>query len=307
MSERHLARELIAAQCWACCRHETPYPMALARRRRCPLGADRPRRSGPPGGARAGRRRHRGWGAPGQLLWPRGRPRAGPRAGRCRARRRQRPRFRHRRLRSPRRPRRRDHCRRARLRGRHRLPGRAPLALAPDLRARPRHLRASSWGDALALDLPRSQPDHGGAGGDDGRGRGGRALGLADHRRPRRRPGPRPRRRARPGQLALLGRPEQPAGGRRLPGPRRAGRARRDAGPGRGAIERAGPGARCRSARDPRSGRAWRGHLRRGRVRPRSLRRRGRSALARLELLGYVSCSLVGTYSRTLLQSPAGI
>jgi DNA processing protein len=31
------------------------------------------------------------------------------------------------------------------------------------------------------------------------------------------------------------------------------------------------------------------------------------SALAGLEALGYVSCSLVGAYSRTLLQPPAGI
>lgn len=31
------------------------------------------------------------------------------------------------------------------------------------------------------------------------------------------------------------------------------------------------------------------------------------AALARLELLGYVSCSLVGVYSRTLLQPPSGI
>jgi Mn-dependent DtxR family transcriptional regulator len=31
------------------------------------------------------------------------------------------------------------------------------------------------------------------------------------------------------------------------------------------------------------------------------------AALARLELLGYVSCSLVGVYSRTLLRPPSGI
>jgi DNA processing protein len=31
------------------------------------------------------------------------------------------------------------------------------------------------------------------------------------------------------------------------------------------------------------------------------------SGLARLEMLGYLSCSLVGTYARTLLQAPAGI
>ena len=29
LSEADLASELLAAQCWACCRHETPYPMAL--------------------------------------------------------------------------------------------------------------------------------------------------------------------------------------------------------------------------------------------------------------------------------------
>ena len=65
-----------------------------------------------------------------------------------------------------------------------------------------------------------------------------RALGLADHRRPRGRPRPRPRRRSRPGRLAALGRPEQPARRRRLPRPRRPGRARRDARAG-GAADRA--------------------------------------------------------------------
>ena len=140
------------------------------------------------------------------------------------------------------------HGRRPRLRRRRRLSGRPPLALAAGPGERPRPLRAAAGDRGLALDLPGPQPDDGRPGGDDGGRRGGGALRLADHRRPRRGPGPRPRRRARPGQLAGLGRAEQPAGRRRLPGPRRPGRARRDARAGAsGASGAVGPAARRRS------------------------------------------------------------
>ena len=110
-----------------------------------------------------------------------------------------------------------------------------------------------------------------------------------------------------PGRLALLGRAEQPARRRRLPGPRRPGRARRD--------------ARARSAAD----RA----VRAARWSRRSCRRlealelgaetcdavaaelglsgaEAAAALADLEALGYVTCSLVGVYSRTLLKPTLG-
>ena len=169
------------------------------------------------------------------------------------------------------------HGRRARLRRRRRLPGGAPLALAAGPRARPRPLRAAAGNRRLALDLPGPQPDHGRAGRDDRRGRGGGALRLADHGRPRRRPRPRPRRGAGPGQLARLGRAQQPAGRRRLPRPRRPGRARRDArARASRRAERARPAARPGRRRVLEAVERGRGHLRRGRRRPRPLRRRGR-------------------------------
>ena len=174
-------------------------PGRAARRRRRALGADRPRRPGAarrgssPIGGGDGRRR-----PPRQLLRPRGGARAGARAGGGRAwswsaaspsASTPAPTA----ARSSAGP----HRRGPRLRRRRRLPGRPPLALAADLRARPGPLRAAARDRRLALDLPGPQPDHGGAGGDDRRRRGGGALGLADHRRPRRGPRPRPRRRAR--------------------------------------------------------------------------------------------------------------
>ena len=180
-----------------------PLPGGASRRGGRALGADRQGRPGAAGGPRARRDGHRRRRPPRQLLRARGRPRAGPRAGRGRDRRGQRPRLRHRRLRPPRRARRRrPRDRRPRLRARLRLPRRAPLALAADLRERPGPLRAAAGGDPVALDLPGAQPDHGGAGRDDRRGRGRGALRLADHRRPRRRPGPRPGGGARAGRLA---------------------------------------------------------------------------------------------------------
>ena len=42
-----LRADLLAAQCWACCRHDPRFPGRAARRRRRALGADRARRPGP--------------------------------------------------------------------------------------------------------------------------------------------------------------------------------------------------------------------------------------------------------------------
>ena len=167
----------------------------------------------------------------------------------------------------------------------------------------PGPLRAAARDRRLALDLSGPQPDHGGAGRDDRRGRGGAALGLADHRRPRRRPRPRPRRGAGPGQLARLrpGTNDLLAGGACLV---------RDAqdvldamlGPGVRTAERAGAGARAASccavlaassgARETCDAVAAALDL---------AGAEAAAALATLEALGYVSCSLVGVYSRTLL------
>ena len=101
-----------------------------------------------------------------------------------------------------------------------------------------------------------------------------------------------------PGQLARLGRAQQPARRRRLPGPRRPGRARRDArARGRARVERVGPaldpappgpgGARA-AARTP----ATRSPPPSSLAAPRPPRRS-----ADLEALGYVTCSLVGAYT----------
>ena len=77
-----------------------------------------------------------------------------------------------------------------------------------------------------------------------------------------------------------------------------------------------GPGARRHRAPRPADrsgrrrgagrGRAGRGHLRRGRRRPRPLRRRGRRRAGRPRGRGYVTCSLLGAYSRTLLRPDPG-
>ena len=181
-------------------------------------------------------------------------------------------------------------------------PAAPPLALAADQRAGPGHLRVAARAPPLALDLPGPQPDHGGAGRDDGRRRGGGALRLADHRRPGGRPRPRPRRRARPGQLASLGRlpttcsPEAPASSAT---PRTS--STRCSAPGAKRIERAGaaldPGcaavlAAVEMGEDNCDGVA----AALGLSGPDAA-----AALARLELLGYVTCSTMGAYSRTLL------
>ncbi len=164
LGERQLDEELAPARCWACCRHGDLYPAVAARRRRRALGADRPRRPRParrPGAVRRGDDRRR---PPRHLLRPRGRPRAGAGAGRRRDDRGQRPRLRDRRLRPPRRPR----------RGGRTI---AVLGCGPDVaypaahrslwrricEAGPGALRAPARRDALALDLPGPQPDHGGA------------------------------------------------------------------------------------------------------------------------------------------------
>ncbi len=57
LEERALERELLAAECWACCRHGDALPGAAARRRRRSLGADRARRPGAARRPRAARRR----------------------------------------------------------------------------------------------------------------------------------------------------------------------------------------------------------------------------------------------------------
>ena len=124
----------------------------------------------------------------------------------------------------------RPHGRRARLRRRRRLPGGAPLALAADLRARAWCSRSCRPGrGAWRWTFPARNRIMAALAGMTVVVEAARALRLADHRRPRRRPGPRPRRRPRPGHLARLGRPQRPARRRRLPRPRRPGRARRDA------------------------------------------------------------------------------
>ena len=166
----------------------------------------------------------------------------------------QRPRLRHRRLRPPWRARRRPHRRRARLRRRRAYPaahrslwrricdsGLVLSELPPGAGAwrwtfpARNRIMAALAGMTVVVEAAR-------------------ALRLADHGRPRRRPGPRPGRGTGPGQLAGLGRAEQPARRRRLPRARRPGRARRDAGagsaPGRAAAaRRSTPAARPCSRR----------------------------------------------------------
>ena len=306
-----LEAALVAADCWALLPARPALSGRPARRRRRALGADRPRRpdparrAGEPAGVVTvvGARRATSYGR--EVARD-----ARARAGRGRDGRRQRPRLRHRRLRPPRRARRRA--------ARSPCSAAAPTSPTRPRTARsgggsgerPRALRAAAGHGRLALDLPGPQPDHGGAGRDDRRGRGGGALGLADHRRPRRRPGPRPRRRPRPGHLARLGRAQRPARRRRLPGPRRPGRARRDA---RARASDAAPGRRS-----PRSSRSLAEVLAavemgadsatRSPPRSTSLAATRPRPLAGLELLGYVTCSLLGTYTRTLLahQHPPG-
>ena len=97
-----------------------------------------------------------------------------------------------------------------------------------------------------------------------------------------------------------LGGPQRPAGRRRLPGPRRPGRARRDARAG-GAPDRAHrPVARRRAASSVLAA-VERGAATCDAVaaEPRSRGGRGGRRARRLEALGYVSCSLVGVYTRT--------
>ena len=130
------------------------------------------------------------------------------------------------------------------------------------------------------------------------------ALGLADHRRPRRRAGPRPRRRPRPGHLARLGRPERAARRRRLRRPRRPGRARRDARRRRPPVApRGGPPLDPELAAVLAAVEAGADHRRRAsptRHRP-DRPPRAATALTRLELLGYLAASPVGTFTRTTL------
>ena len=77
-------------------------------------------------------------------------------------------------------------------------------------------------------------------------------------------------------------------------------------GPGRDAgSSGSGPPLEPRRRDGPGRGRAGRGDLRRGRRRRSTLSgAEAAAALADLEALGYVSCSLLGVYSRTLLQPP---
>ncbi len=107
-----------------------------------------------------------------------------------------------------------------------------------------------------------------------------------------------------PGQLARLGRRQRAAGARRLRGPRRPGRPRRDPRARRGRPEADGGGRWT-----PRLARVLAG-LERAGTRTRwpasSVSPAGSvsEALARLELLGYVSCSALGEYTRTALIPP---
>ena len=158
----------------------------------------------------------------------------------------------------------------------------------------------------LALDLPGPQPDHGRARRDDGRRRGGRALRLADHRRPGRGSRPRPGRRARPGRLPALGRAQQPARRRRPPGARRPGRARRDARPGSApdGVFRAGAGPRSASVSSKGSSQVRR------RCDSVALGSGSRAAAAasarRPRAARLLRRRSVGTYSRTTLPRPKG-
>ncbi len=104
---------------------------------------------------------------------------------------------------------------------RRRLSGLAPLALAPNPGARPRPLGAAAGDRSLALDSSGPQPDHGGAGRNDSRGRGRRAIRLPTHRGDRREHGERGRRGSRPRQLTHLGWAQRPARRRRLAHPQR--------------------------------------------------------------------------------------
>ena len=123
--------------------------------------------------------------------------------------------------------------------------------LPPGTRARSAGPSRPATGSWLAL------------GADDGGGRGGRAVGLADHRRDGERPRSGCRGGTGPGGHAARGRHQRPARRRRRRHPRRSGRARRDARPGR-------PTARARGARaDPRTGRSARAR----RTGPRDTRR----------------------------------
>ncbi len=193
--EARLRDELTAAECWACCRHDPLFPVGLGTPPMLPWALfGRGDRLCCPACARRG---GNGCRVPaGQQLRTRGGTRARQGTGDGRTCGRQRPRFRHRRLRPSWSDRLGLDGRGPRLRRRRRLPCRPSLALAADRRARPCPLRAAARNRRLALVLPRPQPDHGGAVGDDRRGRGGGAIRLADHRRPCRGPGKRSRRRA---------------------------------------------------------------------------------------------------------------
>ena len=174
--------------------------------------------------------------------------------------------------------------------------------------SRPGDLRAAAGRLALALDLPGPQPDHGGAGRDDRRRRGGGALRLADHRRPGGRPRPRPRRRPRAGHLARLGRPQQPARWRRLSWsatPRTC--STRCSGRARSGSSASAVGPRPRAGRGPRRGRrAARAAATASPPPSASAGRRGRRRArppraARLRHL----LDRSGLYSRTLLAPPS--
>ena len=305
--ERRLAADLAAAECWACCRHDPLYPGRPARRRRRALGADRPRRPGAAGERleprRGGDRRRR---AAGQHLRPRGRPRAGPRAGGGRAASSS--------AASP------SASTPAPTAARSRPAARSPCsAAAPTSPTRPRTARSGGGSASAGLVLSELPPGTGAwrwtfparnrimaalAGMTvvveaaersgslitaDLAADLGRDLGAV--------PGP-------VSSRASAG-PQRPARRRRLRRPRRPGRARRD--------------ARARASRTAeRRGPRWTGScsavlaaVERGAETCDAIaaeldliRRRGRRGAGRRSRpLGYVSCSLLGVYSRTLLPS----
>ena len=114
------------------------------------------------------------------------------------------------------------------------LPGSADRPYPPGKRALYRRILAGGAGvselgpgaNVPALDVPRPQPDHRGAGRDDRRGRGRRVLRGARHRPAGPRARPPGRRRTRPGHDAPGGRTERAPGCRRGPGPWTPGRPR---------------------------------------------------------------------------------
>ena len=153
--------------------------------------------------------------------------------------------------------------------------------------------------------FPGAQPDHGGACRDDRGGRGGPALGLADHRRSCRRPRPRPGSRAR----ARSTRAARRAPTICLPVAPAWSAAPRTCSTRCWARACAGPSAAARISSQQLLGvlSAVEGGAQTCDAVAAELDLSGAeaaAALATLEALGYVSCSLVGTYSRTLLAAP---